>query len=102
MSIYIDAVERLSSKIVAEARRGIRERADLEQAELAMRFFKDQVEICGLRSAQTMEVVKLTYPSVKGNLPLAIEVAGELIESKALEETSVGIILPADDQALHT
>lgn len=83
----------MSNAIVAEIRAEILKRASTENAERTRRFFKEPVECYGLKSAQTKEVVKLTYPKLKGNLLLALEVAQTLLESRVLEEASVGIRL---------
>jgi len=80
-----------SSAIVAEIRGEVRRRARPENVPRIKRFFKEAVETRGLMSAQIKEVVKLAYPKVKGDLPLALEVAEHLVESGVLEEASVGI-----------
>ena len=83
----------MSSEITAEIRSEILKRADAENAERLKRFFKEPVNCLGLKSAQIKDVVKLVYPKIKGNLPLALEVAEDLLESKVIEEASVGIEL---------
>lgn len=81
----------MSSAIVAEIRNEIRKRARPENVARIKRFFKEEVEIRGLMSAQIKEVVKLAHPKVRGDLSLALEVAEDLVESGVLEEASVGI-----------
>lgn len=83
----------MSSAIVDEIRLEIRKRASPERAERAREYFKEPIEVHGLSAPQEKEITKQFYPRVKGDLPLAVDVAGELIESRVLEEASVGIRL---------
>jgi len=80
----------MGSEIVAEILAEIKKQESPENAEKLRRFFKEPVECRGLTSAQVNEIVKLAYPEVKGNLPLNLEVAQELLESRVLEEASIG------------
>jgi 3-methyladenine DNA glycosylase AlkD len=57
------------------------------------RFFREPVDGYGLTTAQIEEVARQVYPAVRGDLPLALEVTGALMESGVLEEASVGIRL---------
>jgi len=83
----------MRSAIVSEIRAEIQKRASPENAEKLKRFFKEPVESRGLTTAQVQEVAKLAYPKVKGDLPLALEVAQALVESRVLEEASIGFRL---------
>ncbi len=83
----------MSDEIAAEIRSEIRRRASPEGVEKARRYFREPIEVYGLSASEEKEVAKRFYPRVKGDLPLALEVAGELIESRVLEEASVGIRL---------
>ena len=83
----------MSASIVEEIRAELRRRASPEGAEKAKRFFREPIEVYGLSTPQEMEIVKRFYPRVKGDLPLALEVAGELVESRVLEEASIGVRL---------
>ncbi len=83
----------MSGSIVEEIRAELRRRASLEGAEKAKRFFREPIEVHGLSTPQEMEIVKRFYPRVKGDLSLALEVAGELVESRVLEEASIGVRL---------
>jgi 3-methyladenine DNA glycosylase AlkD len=64
-----------------------------DRRERVKRYFREPIETHGLTSAQEKELTKRYYQRVKGNLPKAIEVAGELIESGFLDEAQVGIRL---------
>jgi 3-methyladenine DNA glycosylase AlkD len=83
----------MSGSIVGEIRAELRRRASPEGAEKAKRFFREPIEVYGLSTPQEMEIVKRFYPRVKEDLPLALEVAGELVESRVLEEASIEIRL---------
>jgi 3-methyladenine DNA glycosylase AlkD len=83
----------MSGAIVAEIRSEFRRRASPEGAEKARRYFREPIEVHGLSAYEEKEIAKQFYPRVMGDLPLALEVAGELIESRVLEEASVGIRL---------
>jgi hypothetical protein len=83
----------MSGAIVAEIRSKFRRRASPEGAEKARRYFREPIEVHGLSAYEEKEIAKQFYSRVKGDLPLALEVAGELIESRVLEEASVGIRL---------
>lgn len=83
----------MRASIVAEIHAEIRRRASAEGAEKMRRFFREPVDGYGLTSAQIEEVVKQVYPVVRGDLPLAMEAVGKLMESGVLEEASVGIRL---------
>jgi len=79
--------------IVAEIRAEIEKRASAEGAEKMRRFFREPLDGRGLTTAQIEEVVRLVWPNVRGNLPQALDVVGKLMESRVLEEASVGIRL---------
>ncbi len=83
----------MSDSIVEEIRAELRRRASPEGVEKAKRFFREPINVYGLSTPQEMEIVKRFYPRVKGDLPLALEVAGELVKSKVLEEVSIGVRL---------
>ncbi|MCW4037036.1 MAG: DNA alkylation repair protein [Candidatus Bathyarchaeota archaeon] len=83
----------MSASIVEEIRAELRRRASTEGVEKARRFFREPIEVYGLSTSQEMEIVKRFYPQVKGDLPLALEVAGKLVESRVLEEASIGVRL---------
>lgn len=83
----------MNGAIVEDIRSEIRGRASPEGAEKARRYFREPIEVHGLSASEEKDVAKQFYPRVRGDLPLALEVAGELIESRVLEEASVGIRL---------
>lgn len=83
----------MSNSIVGEIREEIRRRASPEGAEKAKRFFKEPIETYGLSSSQVDEIARQFYPKVKGDLDLALDVAGEILCSRVLDEASVGIKL---------
>lgn len=83
----------LSKLVVDKIRAEIKRRASPENGELARRFFVEPVKTYGLRAGQIQEVVRLIYPEVRGSLSLALDVAEELMESRVLDEASVGIRL---------
>lgn len=83
----------MSGAIVSEIQAEIKARATPKNADRMRRFFKESVKLRGLMNAQIKEVVKLVYPKMRGKLPLALEVTEKLLESKVLEDASVGISL---------
>lgn len=83
----------MSGSIVDEIREAIRRRANPEGAEKAKRFFKEPIETYCLSSPPVDEIAKQFYPKVKGDLGLAVDVAGKLIGSRVLDEASGGIRL---------
>jgi 3-methyladenine DNA glycosylase AlkD len=84
---------RMSGSIVGEIRAELRRRASPEGVEKAKRFFREPIEVYGLSTPEEKEIVRRFYPRVKGDLPLALEVASELIGSRVVEEASIGIRL---------
>jgi len=84
---------RMSGSIVGEIRAELRRRASPEGVEKAKRFFRGPIEVYGLSTSEETEIVRRFYPRLKGDLPLALEVASELIGSRVLEEASIGVRL---------
>ncbi len=76
----------LTAEIVAETRRHY----DPERAEASKRFFREPIEAWGLPMPTCKEIADRFYPRVKGNLPLAIEVAGELHTQRVIELPIIG------------
>lgn len=83
----------MSSGLVAEIRAELGKLADPERAMRRRRFFKETIRNLGLRASQSEEVAGEFFSRLKGNLPQALEVAGELMRSGVVEEASVGIRL---------
>ncbi len=76
----------LTEEIIAETR----SRYDAKRAEAAKRYFREPIESWGLSMLQCDEIAARFYPRVKGNLPLAIEVVGELHGHGCFEVAVVG------------
>ncbi len=83
----------MSASIVEEIRAELCRRASPEGEKKAKRFFREPIKVYGLSTPQEEEIVKRFYPRVKGDLSLTLEVAGELVESRVLEEASIGVRL---------
>ncbi len=76
----------LSEEIVAEARR----RFDPAGVEKAKRYFREPIESWGLTMQACQDIAAGFYPRVKGDLPLAMEVAGDLHRHGCMELPIVG------------
>ena len=76
----------LTEEIIAETR----SHYDAKKAEAAKRYFREPIDSWGLSMLQCDEIAARFYPRVKGNLPLAIEVVGELHGHGVFEVAVVG------------
>lgn len=81
------------SELAAEIQAEIRRHADPEKAAATERFFREPVRSLGLTAPQCKEIAKAFYPRVKGDLPLALEVTGRLLESGVLTDGAVGLYM---------
>jgi len=75
--------------ITKEVREELRRRANPEDAEKARRFFREPIDTLGLSTTACREVARSFYLRLKRDLPLALEVGGELYSSGVLEEAGV-------------
>lgn len=76
----------LTEEIVAETRRHY----DVGRAAASKRYFREPIEAWGLPMPKCKEIADRFYPRVKGNLPLAIEVTGELHRQPVIELPIIG------------
>ncbi len=76
----------LTEEIIAETR----SHYDAERAAASKRYFREPIESWGLSMPMCKEIAAKFYPRVNGNLPLAIEVAGELHKPGVFEVAVVG------------
>lgn len=64
----------LAERIMAE----VRDTGDPEKKAQLKRYFREPVESHGLTSQQSKDIARKYYPEVKGDLPQAIRLTGEL------------------------
>ena len=83
----------MSAEIVSEIQAEIMRKADTEFAERLTRYFKEPIKTHGLRAPQQKEIARKYYHIVKKDLPTAIEVTQALMETRILDEASVGIMM---------
>jgi 3-methyladenine DNA glycosylase AlkD len=76
----------LTEEIIAETRQHF----DEGKAESARRYFKEPIDRWGIPMPVCKEIAASFYPRLKGNLPLAIEVVGELHRKGVFEVAVVG------------
>ena len=76
----------LTEEIITETRR----HCDTAKAEAAMRYFKEPIDSWGIPMPACKGIAASFYPRIKGDLPLAIEVVGELHRQGILEVAIVG------------
>ena len=76
----------LTEEIIAETRRHY----DSAKAEAARRYFKEPIDSWGIPSPVCKEIAASFFSRVKGNLPLAIDVVGELHRQGVFEVAVVG------------
>jgi 3-methyladenine DNA glycosylase AlkD len=76
----------LSEEIIAETR----SHYNAQKAEASKHFFREPIESWGLSMPMCKEISNKFYPRVKGDLPLAIEVVGDLHRHGCLEVAIVG------------
>jgi 3-methyladenine DNA glycosylase AlkD len=76
----------LSEEIVAEAH----SHYSADGAEKAKRYFREPIQSWGLTMGMCQEIAAKYYPRVKGYLPLALEVAGELHAHGVMEVAIIG------------
>lgn len=61
-----------------------------EKAERVKRYFKEHIESWGIPMPVCREIAGVFYPRVKKNLPLALQVIGELHQKGVIEVIAVG------------
>ncbi len=83
----------MSEAIVEEIIAELRRRADPEKAEASRRFFKEPIDALGFSAPQLREMAREFQPRLKGDMCLALQVAGELISSGNVDVSSLGICL---------
>jgi len=83
----------MSAEIVSEIRAEILREAEPEFAERLKQYFKEPIETHGLRAPQQKEIARKYYHRVKKDLATAIRVTQELLETRVLDEASVGIMM---------
>jgi 3-methyladenine DNA glycosylase AlkD len=76
----------LTEEIITETR----QHYDAKKAEAAKRYFREPIESWGLPMPLCKEIAATFYPRVKENLPLAVEVVGELHHHGVFEVAVVG------------
>jgi 3-methyladenine DNA glycosylase AlkD len=76
----------LTDEIIAETRRHY----DEGKAASARRYFKEPIDSWGIPMPVCKEIAASFYPRLKGDLPLAIEVVGELHRQGVFEVAVVG------------
>ena len=81
----------VSAEIANEIKAEIRKEADPEHAKRVTRYFREPITAHGLTAPKEKEIARRYYHRVKKDLPTAIQVTQQLIESQILEEASVGI-----------
>ncbi len=79
-------MNRLSEEIIADAR----SHYDADKAEGAKRYFREPIQSWGLSMGMCQEIAEKFYPRVKGNLPLALEVSGDLHAHGVMEVAIIG------------
>ena len=83
----------MSAEIVSEIRAEILSEAEPEFAGRLRQYFKEPIETHGLRAPQQKEIARKYYHRVKKDLATAIQVTQELMETRILDEASVGIMM---------
>jgi len=81
----------MSAEIVSEIKAEIKKEADPEHAKRVTQYFREPITAHGLRAPKEKEIARKYYNRIKKDLPTALLVTQELIESRVLEEASVGI-----------
>ena len=81
----------VSAEIVSEIKAEIIKEADPEHARRVTQYFREPITAHGLRAPKEKEIAQKYYHRIKKDLPTALQVTQELMESRVLEEASVGI-----------
>ena len=81
----------MSAEIVSEIKVEIKKEADPEHAKRVTQYFREPITAHGLRAPKEKEIARKYYHRIKKDLPTALQVTQELMESRVLEEASVGI-----------
>jgi 3-methyladenine DNA glycosylase AlkD len=76
----------LFEEIVAEAH----SHYSADGAEKAKRYFREPIQSWGLTMGMCQEIATKYYPRVRGNLPLALEVSGDLHAHGVMEVAIIG------------
>ena len=83
----------MSAEIVSEIRAEIMREVEPEFAERLKQYFKEPIKTHGLQAPQQKEIARKYYHRIKKDLPTAIQVTQELMETQILDEASVGITM---------
>ena len=81
----------MSAEIVSEIKAEIKKEANPEHAKRVTQYFREPITAHGLRAPKEKEIARKYYHRIKKDLPTALQVTQELMESRVLEEASVGI-----------
>ena len=81
----------VSAQIANEIKAEIIKEADPQHAKRVTRYFREPITAHGLTAPKEKEIARRYYHRVKKDLPTAIQVTQQLIESQILDEASVGI-----------
>jgi len=81
----------MSAEIVSEIKAEIKKEANPEHAKRVTQYFREPITAHGLRAPKEKEIARKYYNRIKKDLPTALLVTQELMESRVLEEASVGI-----------
>jgi 3-methyladenine DNA glycosylase AlkD len=76
----------ISEEIIVKTRNHF----NAEEAAKTKRYFREKIETWGLNLVKCKEIANSFYPRVKGNLPLTIEVAGDLHAQQVIELPTIG------------
>ena len=83
----------MSAGIVSEIKEEILREAEPEFAKRLKQYFKEPIQTHGLRAPQQKEIARKYYHRVKKDMPTAIQVTQALMETRILDEASVGIMM---------
>jgi len=81
----------VSAEIANEIKAEIIKEADPQHAKRVTQYFREPITTHGLTAPKEKEIARRYYHRVKKDLPPAIQVTQQLIESQILEEASIGI-----------
>ena len=83
----------MSAEIVSEIKAEIIREAEPEFAKRLKQYFKEPIMTHGLRAPQQKEIARKYYHKVKKDISTAIQVTQRLMETRTLDEASVGIMM---------
>lgn len=79
------------SELFNEIDKEIKQLANTERAERLKRYFKEPLTTYGLTEPQHKELARRYHQRVKGDLPLTLELTEELMKTRILNHSSVGL-----------